>query len=36
MNVKDTKEIAHNWISMKFNLIEEENMWQSQDQPVEA
>jgi|SRR6266508_4038736 len=31
MSVKDAEEIAHNWISMKLNPIEGENIWQNQD-----
>ena len=34
MNIKDTEEIAHNWILTELNLIEGENMWQSQNQSV--
>ena len=36
MSVKNTEEIAHNWISTELNPIEGENIWPSQDQPMEA
>ncbi len=36
MDIKDTEEIALNWISTKLNPIEGENMWQNQSPPLEV
>ena len=36
MNVQDTEEIVHSWISTEFNPVEGENMWQNQSPPCEA
>ncbi len=36
ISVKDSEEIAHNWISTELNPEEEENMWQKQSSLIEA
>jgi len=36
MSIKDTKEIAHNWISIELNPIVGENMWQNQNPSLKA
>ncbi len=35
MTIRDIEEITHNWILSELNLIEGENMWQSQNQSDE-
>src|SRR6266511_3873294 len=36
ISVKDTKEIARNWISTELNPVEGENMWPNQSSSTEA
>ena len=36
MSSKDVESIAQSWISTGFNLVEEENIWQSQSPLVET
>ncbi len=36
MSGKDVEEIAYSWISTEINLVEGENMWQSQNPSVEV
>ena len=36
ISIKNAENIAHSWISMELNLIEGENMWQSQSQVSET